>query len=116
MNNAIALSEAQMVRAILLQVRATMESKHGSRADSETGQDVKVPCSGSSAPGSASPPARLPLALAANHGREYADRFTPHVGLGRIEPQDFVAFATAISVLYQAGYFTEEQPSRWTPG
>jgi hypothetical protein len=110
MNNAIALLEAQIVKAILLQVRATMESKHGSRADSETGQDVlgtllrfvrTLTCQ----------PARKVFhsLLAANHGEAYACRFTPHVGLGRIEPQDFVAFATAIGVLYQAGYLTETQ-------
>lgn len=110
MNNAIGVLEAQIVRAILLQVRATMESKHGSRADSETGQDVlgtllrhirNCLCQ----------PVRKVFhgLLEANHGRDYADRFTPHVGLGRIEPQDFVAYATAIAVLWQAGYFVEEQ-------
>lgn len=110
MNNAIAICEAQVARSLLLQVRATMESKHGSKADSETGQDVlgtllryvrTLVCQ----------PIRCVFhhLLEVNHGEEYADRFTPHVGLGRIEPQDFVAFATAIAVLFQSGYFTEDQ-------
>ena len=44
--------DRDITRGILLQVRATMESRFGSKADSQTGQDILGSLSGS-----------LPLAL-----------------------------------------------------
>jgi phage gp29-like protein len=86
-----------MVLAILLQVRATLEAKFGSRADSQTGQDL--------------------LGTILLYAREYAARFlewqllydlvlwnfgqavarrhTPDVCLGEVEHQDIAAMLQA---------------------
>jgi hypothetical protein len=109
-NAAIALLEGQIIRSILLQIRATVEARHGSRADSETGQDIL---------GTLVRYIRswlcsmwrqvLWILVEANYGEDVADRLTPEVSLGKIEPHDFAAFAGAVALLHQSGFFTEAQ-------
>ena len=103
--------DRDITRGILLQVRATMESRFGSKADSQTGQDILGVfvrfirlwlCAMLDAS------VYHPL-VEANWGDEVADRLSPNVSLGEVEHQDFAKAAAAIAALFQSSYFTEGQ-------
>lgn len=106
----IDLLESQIVRAILLQMRATMEAKHGSKADSQTGQDVM----GTLVRYRRRKRERFLRSLLIkqnswNYGADIARRLTPLVDLGGTEHQDFAANSAGVGLLFQASYFTESQ-------
>jgi hypothetical protein len=100
----------QIVMSLLLQTRMTMEAQHGSRADSETGQDVG---------GNLVRLLRMWLERFVrsllirqntwNYGEDIARRCTPLVDLGGTEHHDFAANAAAVGVLIQSSYPTEAQ-------
>lgn len=108
---AIGELEAQIVKAILLQTRATIEAKHGSRADSETGENIM---------GAMVRFIRkwlerwvrsvLMRQNELNYGPDLARRLTPLVDLGSTEHQDFAANAAAVAQLAAAGII---QPSQY---
>lgn len=102
---AIALLKREMTQAILLAVRATMESEHGSKADSETAQDLmglvsaalrKLLC------GEYRRQVVYPILLY-NKGKDYADRNLPSVAMGEAEPQDKAGMWNAFANLVRAG-------------
>lgn len=103
--------DRDLTRSILLQVRATMESRFGSKADSQTGQDILGVfvqfirlwlCS------IVDRDILFPI-VEVNWGTEIANRLTPKVSLGAISPADFVSASNAIAALFQSGYLTEDQ-------
>lgn len=101
--------DADMTRAILLQTRATREAKFGSKADSETGADLL----GTYVLFLRAWACELWLdqvvwrMVEVNWGKEVADRLCPNLSLGGVNARDFATWATAVSVLFQAGYFTD---------
>lgn len=109
-SGAVTILESQIIRSILLQMRATTEAQHGSKADSETGQDIM---------GTLIRFVRkwlerffrmvLMRQNAWNYKADVARRLTPLVTLGDHEHQDFAANAAGVGVLYQAAYFTKSQ-------
>lgn len=109
-SNAIGLLEGQVIRAILLQLRATVEAKHGSKADGEIGQDIM---------GTLVRFVRIWLERwlrsllmgqnALNYGQDIARRLTPLVTLGEQEHQDFAAVASGVGLLWQSGFFAKGQ-------
>jgi hypothetical protein len=106
----IGLLEGQIVRSILLQMMATVEAKHSSKAHGEIGQDIM---------GTLVRVIRMWLERFLrsllirqntwNYGEDIARRLTPIVDLGGTEHQDFSANAAGVGVLYQASYFTASQ-------
>jgi hypothetical protein len=100
----------QIVLALLGQTRMTLEAQHGSRADSETGQDVG---------GNIIRLLRiwlerfvrelLILQNTWNYGEDMARRLSPLVDLGGAEHQDFAKNAAGVGVLFQAGVLTRGQ-------
>lgn len=106
----ITLLEGQIIRAILLQMRATMEAKHGSKADSETGQDIM----GTLVRYKRKQCERFIRKLlikqnVRNYGAGIAMRLTPLVDLGGTEHQDFAANSSGVATLFQSSYFTDSQ-------
>lgn len=108
---AVDLFNREIALAILKNTRTTLESKHGSKADGEVGQDVT---------GLTISWARRSLArvirdqllwaiVSYNLGPEVADEFTPTVTFGDAEQQDIPAVAKAVADLMRASYFTEAQ-------
>lgn len=102
--------DRQITRAIELQVRASMESKHGSKADSETAQDTKglVIAYGREATGGMLRHALRGL-VELNYGPEVAAMHTPTVSLGKAEQQDKASLWTAAGSLVSTGYLGESQ-------
>lgn len=111
--NAIKLCDQQITIAVLHQTRATMEAENGSRADSETAQDIL---------GTIVRQARRSVALmlrrdvlrpmvAVNYGDTAAAKLTPTVSLGVVEQQDMAALYTAVANLARAGYLHPSQYS-----
>jgi hypothetical protein len=101
----------EIVAAILQATRVTMEAEHGSKADSQTAQDVLglvVRMSKAFVASVLRNDVFRPL-VAANWGPQVAARLTPKVLLGDTDHQDFAAYANAIAALMQAGYFSPEQ-------
>ena len=105
------LMKREITQAILLQVRATMEAQHGSRADSESAQDIK---------GSAVRYIRAHLAwlwhnevlkdlVLKNYGPDVAERHTPTVSLGGTEHHDFAGAAKAVATLYGVNFLAPSQ-------
>jgi hypothetical protein len=110
MANGIGLLQGRMIRAILLQVRATVEAKHGSKADSETGENILATLVRFVRSWLCAYWRRvLRVLVEANYGAADADELTPEVSLGEIDAKDLVAFAQAIGLLFQSGYFAESQ-------
>jgi hypothetical protein len=109
-SSGISILEGQITKSILLQIRATTEAKHGSKADSEVGQDIK---------GTLERFVRktrerwLRSVLIRqnewNYGIAVAKRLTPLVDLGGTEHQDFAANASGVATLFQSAYFTKSQ-------
>lgn len=105
------LFDRYIVFAILHQTRATMEASHGSRADSETAQDIL---------GLVARKARYAVArmirndlcrhlIRLNAGAEVARLYTPQVSLGNVEYSDLAPMANAIAKLAESGYLAESQ-------
>ena len=87
-----------------------MESQHGSKADSETAQDVfgLLVRYGKQAVQSMIDRDLVRLLVERNFGRE-ALRLAPCSSLNKTEHQDFAANATAVSALYKDGYLVPSQ-------
>ena len=106
----ITILEGQVIRTILLQIRATVEAKHGSKADSETGQDIL---------GTLVRFVRkwlerffrsvLMKQNEWNYGIDIARRLTPLVNMGEHEHQDFASEVGAVASLFQSGFFQADQ-------
>jgi hypothetical protein len=99
------------VWSILLQVRATMESENGSRADSETGAGVLENMLNYVTAWFArfvewNLYYRIVLY---NYGRDVADRLTPKCSMGKVGRKDLIAFMQGITGLYNAGFIVPSQ-------
>lgn len=103
--------DEQITVAILNQMRATMEAKHGSRADSETGQDIldtvirqikRSVCT------MIKRDVLTPL-VEYNYGPGAARMLTPMPSLGDVEQHDFATDATAIAALARSRYISPSQ-------
>jgi hypothetical protein len=108
---AIDFCDRQMAFAILYSIRATMESKFGSRADSETSQDqvgLIVRYARDLCETLLEDDICYPL-VEARWGKDIADRLTPKVLVGKTEHQDFASYVHAIANLMTSGYLTEGQ-------
>lgn len=110
---AVERCDRDITRAILLQTRATGEARFGSKADSQTGQDIMEvyvqfirlwACSLFDAQ-------VLYPVVEANWGEAVAERLTPNVSLGQVSLADFAKAASAVATLFQSSYFTEGQLS-----
>jgi hypothetical protein len=108
--SAFDLCDREIVYAILLATRGTLEAKFGSRADSQTSQDVT---------GLRIRMARLAFAammerdlfwplVARNYSPAAADLHTPVVQLGSVERQDLAALTNAVAGLFASGVLGEE--------
>jgi hypothetical protein len=107
---AVDLFNREIVHAILKNARTTLEAEHGSKADSESAQDVT---------GMAirlyrrflSDFVRREIIMPANElnfGKEDARKYTPHPTFADIEHQDFEATAGAFAKLKTAGLIPDE--------
>lgn len=99
--NAIDLYDRQMTRAVLIAIRATMEAEHGSRADSETAQDMVSAFAQLVR-------RRVEVALYRdcimplvryNWGDDAADELCPYITLSDVAPEDVVAVGNMIANL-----------------
>lgn len=110
-HNAFTWCDSQITIAVLHQTRATMEAEHGSRADSQTGQDILDTIVRQAKRSVATMLRRdvLTPLISYNYGSEAARTLTPNVSLGSVEQQDFAAFATAIAALAKSGYLDPSQ-------
>lgn len=111
-SNAIDVFDKQIARAILIAVRATMESQHGSRADSQTAQDIvgefaqwiQRSVEATLFRDVIQPTVRL------NFGDEVADsNLCPYLALSDIAREDVVATGNMIANLAQANLIDESQ-------
>lgn len=91
----------EIIQAILLQTRATAEAQHGSKADSQTGQDVmgnlvrhlrRWYCEQFEAD------VIYPI-VAYRFGHDIARKYSPGASLGDVEHQDVAALMTALASL-----------------
>ena len=101
----------QIAKPILGGTRATEEAKHGSKADSQTGQDI-MGLSTQFGKTALSEMIRWDILhnlVEYNYGVDAAEEFLPLVSLGQTEQQDFASEATAIAALQTAGYFVPSQ-------
>lgn len=108
---AIDFLDRQIAFGILYTIRATMESKFGSRADSGTAQDqvgLLVRYGSDLLETMVEDDILHPL-VEARYGKEKADRLTPKVKVGKTEHQDFASYVHAIANLMTSGYLTESQ-------
>jgi hypothetical protein len=109
-HRAVDLFNREIVQAILLQTRATMEATHGSKADSQTGQDMF---------GLLVDAGRTMLAqtlrddcfrqlVALNYGDDAADRLTPLVTFGT-QDVDRASQWSAVASLMGSKYLGDSQ-------
>jgi hypothetical protein len=108
---AIDLYDRQMVRAILMTTRATMEAQFGSKADSGHAQDVvgritqllrrKVETAFTRQ-------VIMPL-VKYNFGDEVVNEFCPRLALSHVNAEDVVAYGNMISNLKQSEYLDVSQ-------
>jgi hypothetical protein len=110
-HNAFTWCDQQITTAVLHQTRATMEAQHGSRADSETGQDILGTIQRQAKRAVATMIKRdvLTPLVSYNYGPDVARALTPKVSLGSVEQHDFAAYATAIAALAKSGYLDASQ-------
>lgn len=104
------LFNREMVTGILHQTRATMEAQHGSRADSETGQDVLdtlVRQVKKSVQRMVQRDILTPLTRY-NYG-DAAAALTPVLSLGTVEEQDRTGMWQALAALVTSGFIDESQ-------
>lgn len=108
---AIALFKREIVFAILQTTRGVLEAEHGSKADSEVGQDDK----GVLVKYAKGVLARmiqreiLRVLVRLNWGDELAERLLPVVTVGGVEGHDFAKDATAVAGLKKSGYLAQSQ-------
>jgi len=103
--------DQQMTVAVLHQTRATMEAQHGSRADSETGQDILGTIVRQAKRSVCTMLRRdiLTPLVSYNYGPDASRMLTPMVSLGSVEQQDWSAYATAVAALAKSGYIDASQ-------
>jgi hypothetical protein len=104
--NAFDLFDRQICLAIGLQVRASMEAKHGSKADSETAQDTRglVIEFGRECLGDMAGREIFRESIALNMGEDTAEHLTPGLTIGQTEQQDKAAkWKAAASVGFKIG-------------
>jgi hypothetical protein len=109
-HEAVNLFNREIVQAILMQTRATREAEHGSRADSETGQDIfglLVESGRAMLAGTLRDDCFRQL-VALNYGQDVADEFTPLVTFGA-HNRDRAAQWNAVANLMRSGYFGDSQ-------
>jgi hypothetical protein len=109
-HKAFDLFNREMVTGILHQTRATMEAQHGSKADSETGQDVLdtlVRQIKKSLQRMVQRDILTPL-VRYNYG-DAAAALTPLLSLGTVEEQDRSAMWTALAALMGSGFIDASQ-------
>jgi hypothetical protein len=102
--------DREIVFAVLWQIRATLEAKHGSKADSETAEGIL---------GNATIQGRRALArcirqpfrllVRLNYGDEAADLYTPEVSLGDLDDDELIRLSNAVAKLCESGYLAESQ-------
>lgn len=110
-HNAFLHCDQQITVAVLHQTRATMEAQHGSRADSETGQDILGTLQRQAKRSVCTMLRRdiLRPLVSYNYGPEAARALTPHASLGGVEKQDWGAKALAVAALAKVGYLDPSQ-------
>ena len=109
-HEAVDLFNREIVQAILMQTRATREAEHGSKADSETGQDIfglLVESGRAMLAGTLRDDCFRQL-VALNYGQDVADEFTPLVTFGT-HNRDRAAQWNAVANLMRSGYFGDSQ-------
>ena len=86
-HNAVDLFNREIVHGILFQTRATTEAQHGSKADSQTGQDIfgLLVDAGRQMLGATLREDAFRHLIALNFGQDVADEFTPLVTFGTKE-------------------------------
>jgi phage gp29-like protein len=107
----VGLLDRQAVYGILGNTRTTMEAENGSKADSQSGQDVSAVV-GMLLKLMVRDAIRDDLAwdaLAKNFGEEYADKYCPDVHAGTVEKQDLSAIGPVIVALINAGAIKPSQ-------
>lgn len=108
--DAFDLFDRQIVLAIAMQVRASLEAKHGSKADSDTAENVKglvVPFGRACLAACMRKVAKLLVEV--NYGEEDAETFLPRISFGQAEQQDKPAIWGAVGGLWTSGYVGESQ-------
>lgn len=108
--DAFDLFDRQITLAIAMQVRASLEAKHGSKADSETAQDIKglvVPFGREALASVMRRVARLLVEV--NYGPDDAEIFLPKVMFGHAEQHDKPTVWGAVAGLWSSGYIGESQ-------
>ena len=100
-----------MTVAVLHQTRATMEARHGSKADSETGQDILGTVIRQAKRAVCTMLRRdiLKPLVSYNYGPDASRMLTPMISLGSVEQQDWSAYATAVAALAKSGYIAPDQ-------
>jgi len=103
--------DRQIVFGILNTVRGVLEAEHGSKADSEVGQDDKERviryyrgCVGRMLYRDV-----VKRLVQYNYGDDVADRLTPRVLIGETEIHDFSKDASAVASLKSSGYLHDSQ-------
>lgn len=107
---AIEMLDRQIVLGVLHNTRTMLESQHGSKADSETGENVTgvVTRFIQKCLSAALRKQLFERLVEWNFGPE-AKPLTPLISFGETERQDFAADAGAVGRLTQAGYLAESQ-------
>lgn len=107
---AIDTGNREMTTGILGQTRSTMEAEHGSKADSQTGQDVLgilVAHEKTGVEQALRCDVLMPI-CEWNYGPEYL-YLTPRVTLGETAEEDLAELGRTVAALMSAGYFEPEQ-------
>lgn len=108
---AIELYNREMVMAVVIAVRTILEAQHGSRADSETGQDLLATFTQQIRRYIEVAVYRdvvRPL-IALNFGEETAQQMCPYLSLSNVAPEDRVAVGNMIAGLARANYLHSSQ-------
>jgi hypothetical protein len=102
--------DREIVFAVLWQIRATLEAKHGSKADSRDGRGHPGQCHD---PGPAGPgplhPAALPPAGPVELRRRGRRPLHPEVSLGDLDDDELIRLSNAVAKLCESGYLAESQ-------
>lgn len=108
---AIDLFNREIVHGILGQTRATTEAEHGSKADSQSGQDVLgvIVRSIKRFLAAVIQTQILRPLVRLNWGSDAAARLVPRVTFGESDHQDRAVLMRSAAALYQAGYLTQSQ-------
>lgn len=103
--------DQQITVAVLHQTRATMEAEHGSKADSETGQDILGTIVRQAKRAVCTMLRRdiLRPLVSYNYGPDASRSLTPTASLGGVEQQDWSAKALAVAALAKAGFLDPSQ-------